>query len=200
MFNLVTLRDQVRITPADFVRPQSEVVIHELNQQYANKILLNHGLALGVYDILSLGDSVIYPGDGAAHVKVDFRLVLFRPHIDEVIVGKVAECTSEGVHVSLGFFDDIFIPHHFLQQPSVFDKSEQLWVWKFEGNDLFMDLQEDIRFRVKTVHFNTGPPMGAPGSAQALAKAANAGPATPPMLIEASVSEDGLGLCSWWSS
>lgn len=43
-------------------------------------------------------------------VKVKFRLVMFRPFVGEVLEGKVRSSSEEGIHVSLGFFDDILVP------------------------------------------------------------------------------------------
>ena len=55
--------------------------------------------------------------------------------------------------VTLGFFDDIFIPYHYLQQNSEFNAEEQVWVWMYDENEMFMDLDEDIRFRVESEQF-----------------------------------------------
>lgn len=47
------------------------------------------------------------------------------------------------VVVSLGFFDDIYIPAENLMKTSRFDEAEQTWVWEYETedgkHDLFMD-------------------------------------------------------------
>jgi hypothetical protein len=48
----------------------------------------------------------------------------------------------EGLRVSLGFFNDVLIPDYALQQPSLFHEEEGLWVWKYEGSDMFMDIGE----------------------------------------------------------
>ena len=56
----------------------------------------------------------------------DFRLLVFRPFVDEVLVGKIKCCTREGVYLSLGFFDDILIPPEALQHPHRFDESDQV--------------------------------------------------------------------------
>lgn len=45
-----------------------------------------------------MDDSYIFPGDGAAHTKVEFRFVIFRPFMEEIIVGKIKNCSKEGVH------------------------------------------------------------------------------------------------------
>ncbi len=65
------------------------------------------------------------------------------------IQGKVKSCSKEGVHVTLSFFDDIFIPVNNLQTPSRFDENEQLFVWQYNTgdatHDLFLDIGEEIR-------------------------------------------------------
>ena len=62
------------------------------------------------------------------------------------------------------FFDDILIPYVYLQQPSKFDEEEQLWVWEYETDegthDLFMDINEEIRFRVIDESFTDLTPTG----------------------------------------
>lgn len=68
------------------------------------------GLCIALHDILSMEDSFIFPGDGAAHTKVRFRYVVFRPFMEEVLVGKIRSCSPEGVHGKLGDFE-LFMPH-----------------------------------------------------------------------------------------
>ena len=102
-------------------------------------------------------------GDGSSHTRVRFRMLVFRPDLDEVIVGKIKNCSKEGVHVSLEFFDDILIPAESLQFPSRYDDSESVWIWEYpledeEHHDLFMDAGEQIRFRVTSESFvDSGP-------------------------------------------
>ena len=63
----------------------------------------------------------------------------------------------DGVRVTLGFFDDILIPHFLLQQPSSFDSMKNAWVWNYESeSDVFsMDKDEEVRFKVCTLNFIT---------------------------------------------
>jgi len=125
------------------------------------------GLCIALKDIVSLKDSIILPGDGASHTEVLFRYVVFRPMVGTVITGKIRNCSREGVHVTLGFFDDILIPHAALQHPSRFDEAEQAWVWEYpleDGakHDLFMDVGEPIKFRVSREIFEETSPIGPP--------------------------------------
>jgi len=69
--------------------------------------------------------------------------------------------------VTVNFYDDILIPAESLQHPARFDESEQLWVWEYSGedesHDLFMDIGEDIRFRVIDETFTDTSPTGPEG-------------------------------------
>lgn len=62
---------------------------------------------------------------------------------------------SKGLKVDLGFFDDLFVPEHNFPAEYWFHSQDGLWVWKYEGNDIYLDLKETIRcacFRTNHTH------------------------------------------------
>jgi len=183
--------------------------------------VFNVGLCLLLYDILKIEDSFIFPGDGSSHTKVSFRFVVFRPFIDEVILGVVKSSNSDGIFASVDFFDEIFVPGNLLQSPSKFDEKEQLWYWEYENEDgkhpLYIELGETIRFRVIGESFVDTSPTGPKDASvieaanpmhqhklqqqqqQQLVETASKEEKRIPYSLTASVSEPGLGLLSWWS-
>lgn len=79
---------------------------------------------------MEIGDGILVPGDGGAHHQVLFQVVVFKPFIDEILVGTVTESKEEGVMVSVGgFFTHVFIPAYWMLNPSTFDEGSGLWVW-----------------------------------------------------------------------
>ncbi|XP_061306709.1 DNA-directed RNA polymerase III subunit RPC8 isoform X1 [Pezoporus occidentalis] len=247
MFVLVEMTDTVRIAPWQFERKLNDSIAEELNKKLANKVVYNVGLCICLYDITKLEDSYIFPGDGASHTKVHFRYVVFHPFLDEILIGQIKSCSQDGVHVSVGFFDDIVIPPESLQQPAklyplitfdnfttsfqrivqcwpnsihccnnggaqwqklsrcVSDEAEQVWVWEYEteegAHDLYMDIGEEIRFRVVDETFVDTSPTG-PSSAEASASNATeeVQKKEAPYTLVGSISEPGLGLLSWWTN
>ncbi|XP_065065715.1 DNA-directed RNA polymerase III subunit RPC8-like [Rhopilema esculentum] len=203
MFVLAEMKDVVRIKPRHFSYDLHSTIAYELNKKLANKVVHEVGLCITLFDITEVSDSYILPGDGAAHTPVKFRYVVFRPFIDEVLVGKIKGSSSDGVQVSLGLFDDILIPAVYLQQKSKFDDDEQLWVWEYEtddgSHDLFMDANEPIRFRIIDEEFIDMTPSG-PMLAGNTETTETAEKKKAPYSILASISEPGLGLLSWWNS
>ncbi len=106
---------------------------------------------------MEVGDPYVYAAEGSSHSQVSFRLVVFRPFIGEVLCGKLVHCNRDGVRVSLGFFDDIFIPSHLLQQPSEYNVAKNLWTWKYgdeEGSEWTWGIGE-LFFLLIVVVFKT---------------------------------------------
>ena len=102
-----------------------------------------------LYDFEDIGDPYIYPAEGCAHQYVKFRLVVFKPFLGEIITGKIYKSDSEGIRISLGFFTDIHIPPHLLQQPAEYRPDIGLWVWKYEeaeNSEFIMNIGDVVSF------------------------------------------------------
>ena len=89
MFILTKMRSVVRLEPNKFERDLPDALSDALTEKLANKVLNGVGLVVALWDIISIGDSYLFPGDGASHTRVEFRLLVFRPFMEEVLVGKV---------------------------------------------------------------------------------------------------------------
>jgi DNA-directed RNA polymerase subunit RpoE len=134
MFILSRLSDNIRVQPSELSKPPLQSVTEVIQERYFDKVIPQLGLVVTLYDVLSIEGGFIHPNDGAAYFKVEFRVVVFRPFVGEVITGKLRTCSKEGLYISLGdFFDDVFVPEHALQEPSFFNDVEKLWLWKFDG-------------------------------------------------------------------
>jgi DNA-directed RNA polymerase III subunit RPC8 len=115
------------------------VALHsEIDLKYPNRVLMDYGLAICRYgDCLKITNGSCVPGDGGSHHECWFKLVIFRPFVEEVCLGKIVKSTPEGIQVSLGFFQDIFIPAYWMLRPSEYDAKIGLWVWtpKYDEDD-----------------------------------------------------------------
>nr|CAG4648880.1 EOG090X0DHL [Polyphemus pediculus] len=201
MFVLAAIAQTVRVPAEKFKLNLDLAIAEELNQKYANKVVLDVGLCVALWDITKREESYILPGDGASHTKVNFRYVVFRPFLEEVLVGKIKNCNKDSVQITLGFFDDIIIPASNLQNPSRFDESDQVWIWEYKSDegshDMYMDAGEEIRFRVVGENFTDTTPCGPNNDTNDSLLDANS--KRIPYLITGTITEPGLGLLSWWT-
>ena len=69
MFILSKLSDSVRVQPADFRKQRADAIADELNKKYANKVVHQVGLCISLFDVISVGDPIVVPGDGCIHTK-----------------------------------------------------------------------------------------------------------------------------------
>jgi DNA-directed RNA polymerase III subunit RPC8 len=130
MFLLTTIVDTIRV-PAHMLALPTLVALHsEIDLKYPNRVLMDVGLVVCCHgDILKITNGSCVPGDGGSHHECLFRLVVFRPFVEEVCIGKIVKSSAEGVQVSIGFFQDIFIPAYWMLRPSCYDERLRLWVW-----------------------------------------------------------------------
>lgn len=131
MFVLTLLADTIRIPPHLLSQPTLNSVQTEIEKRYLNKIIVDVGLIICPYGPpLEIGDGILVPGDGGAHHQVIFQAVVFRPFVEEVLIGIVKESNEGGIVVSVGeFFDHVFIPAYWMLNPSRYDEKSGLWVW-----------------------------------------------------------------------
>lgn len=187
MFILSEISDLVRIPPHTFNIPIQHSITDELHKKFANKVVSNLGLVITVWDLLDIKDGLLKPGDGGSYVEVKFRCMVWKPFIGEVLTGIVSDCLSEGIKVKLDFFDEIFIPKLYIFENCYFKPVEKAWVWKpDEETELFIDLNEKIRFRIEEEIFVN-------------VKRVEEGEAGPPAYaLLASCQTDGMGCVLWW--
>ncbi|XP_068650597.1 DNA-directed RNA polymerase III subunit rpc8 isoform X2 [Aristolochia californica] len=156
MFALSLIEHNLPIPPHLQLLPLTNAVKGELEKLFLDKVIQKLGLCISVYDIQSAEGGIVLPGEGSSTYKVVFRLVMFRPFVGEVLIGKVEKCDDKGLQLTLGFFNDIYIPEHLLRKPCKFrkgSKDDGVWVWDYEGDELIIEKSEEIRFRVYSIKY-----------------------------------------------
>nr|CAG4636507.1 EOG090X0DHL [Eubosmina coregoni]SVE70057.1 EOG090X0DHL [Eubosmina coregoni] len=199
---LARIFDVLRLSLHFLGEDLDKAILEQLNLKFANKVVQNVGLCIALWDIVERGESFMFPGDSGHHTKVKFRILVFRPFVDQILVGKIKSCDHESVRVTLGFFDDITIPKNNLQKDSEFDSEKQEWIWKYPTDDgpheLFMEKDEDIRFKVVSDMFVDTTPTGNPGLESSDVESFENKKTS--YRIIAAINDSGLGPLTWWTA
>ncbi|EKM81470.1 hypothetical protein AGABI1DRAFT_35937 [Agaricus bisporus var. burnettii JB137-S8] len=212
MFSLSIIKDTVAVQPSQFGVPADEAITAELNKKYANRVLHDVGLCICVFDLTQVGEGKVRYGDGCLWYKTVFRMVIFRPFISEVVIAKVKSSDEDGIRLTMGFFDDIYIPTAYLPQPSTFDSNERAHFWLPPGEEseaptsqqlldspvadrMYIDQGEVLRVRVEAEDFYDDEP-GPPKMAEGVQVVRD--PKRAPYNIICSIAEQGLGPVAWW--
>lgn len=193
MFFVHRVTDTVAVPPTELGSPAIRAVEAEIDARYPGRVWMDIGLIVARHHAASAavrtrddddgastrirGPGVCVAGEAASHYAVTFGLVVFRPFLEEVCVGRIVASTPEGVKVSLGFFDQIYVPAYWMLRPTSYEEATGLWVWTPEyeqdpdddddGSDhrtdtrteeeestrYEMELGSTIRFKVKSIQF-----------------------------------------------
>jgi DNA-directed RNA polymerase subunit E' len=102
MFYLIEVEDYVRLTPKLFGLPTLEAIEKQLDEIYEDFYSKEFGKVIKVIKVLEVGKGVIIPGDGAAYYKSRFKLIVWKPELQEIVYGEISEITSFGAFINLG--------------------------------------------------------------------------------------------------
>ena len=102
MFQLVLFRDVINIPPHRLDWELTRNLRDQLTIKYSNRVIHNVGLVICLFDIIKMSDPFILPGQPDVVLTLEFRMVIFRPFIGEVLSGKVLKSTEDGVYVHVG--------------------------------------------------------------------------------------------------
>jgi len=102
MFYLTEVSDYVRVDPKLFGLPTVEAVEEQLKNLYNGYYDEELGSVIAVIEILEVGEGVIIPGDGAAYYNSSFKILTWKPELQELVYGELAEITNFGAFISMG--------------------------------------------------------------------------------------------------
>ena len=102
MFYITEVEDYVRVEPKLFGMPTGEAVENQLHETYKEYYDKELGKAVAVIDVLDVGEGVIIPGDGATYYKSNFKLLTWKPELQELVYGIISEITNFGAFINMG--------------------------------------------------------------------------------------------------
>ena len=65
----------MQVAPGKFSSNSLEVVTAQIEAKFADRVIVNVGLCVGLHSYESIGDPYVYPSDGSAHYKVQGQRV-----------------------------------------------------------------------------------------------------------------------------
>ncbi len=126
MFYLTQIEDYIRVEPKLFGLPTSEAVEKQLKETYADYFSKEFGKVIAVIEVTSVGEGVIIPGDGAAYYKSVFKLLVWKPEMQELVYGVVSEIANFGAFLDMGVMQGMIHVSQAMEDYVSFSKSGTL--------------------------------------------------------------------------
>lgn len=102
MFYEVLVTDHVRVEPNKFGMDTDTAVRIQLEESYSGFQDKDIGTVVAVLDVQEVKEGIIIPGDGAAYYESTFKIIVFKPELQEVVYGTIEEITSFGAFMNMG--------------------------------------------------------------------------------------------------
>jgi len=105
MFYELEIKDYIRVPPKAFSEDINEAVLKALNEHFEGYISQDLGFVIGIVSIDEIGEGIIIPGDGAAYYDTNFKVLTYKPEMQEIIVGRISDITDFGAFIEIGPID-----------------------------------------------------------------------------------------------
>lgn len=102
MYYRITVKDHIRVPPAQFGDDLTAAITAQIKQKYDGFISKQLGVVVGVEGVNEVGQGIVIPGDGASYYQTTFTLLSFRPELQEVITGQIKDIADFGAFITLG--------------------------------------------------------------------------------------------------
>ena len=102
MFYEVLVTDYVRVEPNKFGMDTDAAVRAQLEESYSDFQDKDIGTVVAVLEVLDVKEGIIIPGDGAAYYESTFKLIVFKPELQELVYGTIEEIANFGAFISMG--------------------------------------------------------------------------------------------------
>jgi len=126
MFYIIELEDYIRVEPELFGLETKEAIFKQLCKSYSGFFDKELGAVIAVLDVSNIGEGVIIPGDGAAYYNTSFKLLVYKPELQELVYGTVSEITNFGALIDIGVTEGLLHISQAMDDYVSFSKSNAL--------------------------------------------------------------------------
>lgn len=158
MFNLINIKDTIRIHPSMFGQPLKEAAYQELRNKYEGLVDEELGYIISVIDLKVNSNGRIIPGDGGTHHTVIFNILTFYPQLQEVIEGEVVEVADFGTFLRIGPVDALLHVSQLMDDFISYDERQGVLLGKDSGRTISRG--DVFRVRIVAVSFPRGRSSG----------------------------------------
>ena len=107
MYEIVTLRDKIRVEPRNLGEDRQNALKERIRQDYLGKVIEDKMIIVGLVDIDSVEEGVIVPGDAAVYYDTIFKVLSYQPMLHETVRGQIVNISEIGATVNVGPVDGL---------------------------------------------------------------------------------------------
>ena len=158
MFQIVKLRDVVRVPPEKFREPLKEVAESVLKLRYESTLTPEQGYIIMVTDVDVEPVGKMVHGDGGIYHRAVFSVLSFVPKLQEIVEGEVVEITEFGAFVRIGPADALLHVSQIMDDYISSDLKQGMILGSNTGRKLKVGSR--VRVRITAISLSRGISLG----------------------------------------
>lgn len=152
MYRIVTVEDRVRVPPTKLGMNVKEAVSASIAEQMEGMLDQRLGVILSVVDIVNIGEGKIVPGNPGVFYNTTFKVLAFKPEMNELVFGEVIDNTEFGSFVRMGAIDGLIHISQIMDDFVSFDNKNSVFLGKESKRTL--KEKDKVRARIISVSFD----------------------------------------------
>ena len=161
MYKILTVEDTVRMPPNRFSEKSEDVILDILKKNYGGVTDKDVGTILAITKILDISVGRVIMGDGASYHDVTFEALVYKPEVNEIVLGEIVEIVEFGGFIRLGPIDGLVHVSQVMNDFVGYDKKKGT----LYGKESKRSIKEGdkVRARIVTVSLKRGSKGGKVG-------------------------------------
>lgn len=151
MYKVVTVEDKIRVGPEKLALPKMQSVKEAIADKFESVLEPKTGVILAVVDVDKVGEGKIIAGDAGVHYMTTFKLLVFKPELQETITGEVIDNTEFGAFVRMGPMDGLVHISQLMDDYVSYDGKNSIFLGKETKRTLKKG--DKVRARIISVSF-----------------------------------------------
>lgn len=149
MFEIVKIRDTVRVPPEKFGKQMKQSLVSITQEEYEGLIDEDIGIIVAVISAEKTGEGKVVLGDGAAYYETDIDLLVFKPEMHELVEAKVSEITEFGAFLGIGPMEGLVHVSQIMDEYLNYDSKNAYFIGKDTKRKLKVD--DHVLARIVTI-------------------------------------------------
>ena len=152
MYRIIQMEDTVRIPPERMTDELTTTIAELVQESFEGRLTKNHGITVLTTNVQPTGQGSVIHGDGTIYQQVSFDALVFKPDVQEVVDGIVAEVVEFGAFVHIGPLDALVHMSQVMNDFMTADVHNERLTGK--ETNRFLDVGDNVRARIVTASLN----------------------------------------------
>ena len=152
MYIQIRAVDVVRVPPERLGDKLQPTVKEMLQEKLEGRMDRKIGMIIAILDVVDMKEGKIMIGDGGVYYETVFDMLVFRPRMQEIVEGEVAEIVEFGAFVAIGPLDGLLHISQITDEYISYDEKGAKLVTKDTGRTLGEG--DKLRARIVAISLN----------------------------------------------